>query len=87
MAFDSFNAFLVMDGHGPYVWTCYGVFFLLMGLLAWLSVFERHQVVRAQRLQHNLQSTSKGSNGSWGQGSDAGFQRIQPSPNESAGKS
>ncbi|MCG7199207.1 heme exporter protein CcmD [Marinobacter pelagius] len=36
MAFDSFSAFIAMEGHGPYVWTCYGVFFVLMvGLMAW----------------------------------------------------
>lgn len=38
MAFDSLSAFLAMEGHGPYVWTCYGVFFVLMvGLMVWSS--------------------------------------------------
>ena len=36
MAFDSFSAFMVMEGHGPYVWSCYAAFFLLMiGLMVW----------------------------------------------------
>lgn len=36
MAFESFSAFIAMEGHGPYVWTCYGVFFVLMvGLMIW----------------------------------------------------
>ena len=25
MNFDSFSAFLAMGGHGPYVWSCYGL--------------------------------------------------------------
>ncbi|MGC8119368.1 heme exporter protein CcmD [Marinobacter sp. VGCF2001] len=30
MAFESFSAFLTMEGHGAYVWGCYGVFFVLL---------------------------------------------------------
>lgn len=44
MAFDSFSAFIVMEGHGPYVWACYAVFAVLVaGLMIW-SV-KRHQSV------------------------------------------
>jgi len=25
MNFESFSAFLAMGGHGPYVWSCYGL--------------------------------------------------------------
>jgi heme exporter protein D len=25
MSFESFGAFLAMGGHGPYVWSCYGL--------------------------------------------------------------
>jgi heme exporter protein D len=36
MAFDSFSAFMAMEGHGPYVWACYAVFAVLLGgLMAW----------------------------------------------------
>lgn len=36
MAFDSFQAFIEMGGHGPYVWTCYIVFFVLsIVLIRW----------------------------------------------------
>jgi len=36
MAFESLSAFIAMEGHGPYVWTCYGVFFVLLaGLMLW----------------------------------------------------
>lgn len=48
MAFDSVSAFLVMEGHGPYVWTCYAVFFLLTGWLAAWSLRERRRVIRRQ---------------------------------------
>ncbi|WP_323752116.1 heme exporter protein CcmD [Marinobacter sp.] len=30
MAFDSISAFLAMEGHGPYVWTCYAVFVVMV---------------------------------------------------------
>ncbi|MFC4258594.1 heme exporter protein CcmD [Marinobacter lacisalsi] len=87
MAFDSLSAFIHMEGHGPYVWTCYGGFFLLLGLLAWYSVLERRQVVRAQRFQHQLNATRESENLAWGRTSGgASFQRIQSSHNESASK-
>lgn len=36
MAFDSFSAFMAMEGHGPYVWVCYAVFVaLLAGMMVW----------------------------------------------------
>lgn len=49
MAFDSLTAFIAMEGHGPYVWTCYGVFFLLLGGLVYWSLRQRRQVMAAQR--------------------------------------
>jgi len=49
MAFDSFGAFLAMGGHGPYVWTCYAVFFLLMGVMTWWSLRQRRVVIAQQR--------------------------------------
>jgi len=49
MAFESFSAFLVMEGHGPYVWACYGVFFLLMiAMMVW-SVRRRTAVIESCR--------------------------------------
>lgn len=60
MAFDSFSAFIAMEGHGPYVWTCYGVFaVLLVGLMIWSS--RHHQAVMAsckRRYQQQESSTS-----------------------------
>lgn len=86
MPFESFSDFIAMGDHGRYVWACYGVFFLLCGLLAWWSVFERRQVVRAQRFQQQMQSSGKGSDSSWSPAGEASFQRIQSSHSESASK-
>ncbi|MEQ9544915.1 MAG: heme exporter protein CcmD [Marinobacter sp.] len=49
MAFDSLAAFIAMEGHGPYVWTCYGVFVLFLGGLVYWSLRQRRQVIAAQR--------------------------------------
>jgi heme exporter protein D len=51
VAFDSFGAFLAMEGHGPYVWTCYAVFFLLMAVLMIGSYRRRNAVLESCR-QH-----------------------------------
>lgn len=49
MAFDSFAAFLTMEGHGPYVWTCYGAFFVLMvSMMVW-SLRRRKAVIQSCR--------------------------------------
>jgi heme exporter protein D len=41
MAFDSFDAFVAMGGHGPYVWACYFVFFALSLVLVLWSRAQR----------------------------------------------
>lgn len=51
MAFDSFAAFLTMEGHGPYVWSCYGMFFVLMAVLMIGSYRRRTAVLQSCR-QH-----------------------------------
>lgn len=59
MAFDSFSAFMVMEGHGPYVWACYAVFFLLMiGLMVW-SLRRRKAVIEACRRGYEFQTGQK----------------------------
>lgn len=56
MAFDSFQAFIVMEGHGPYVWACYIVFFLLLGgLVAW-SFSQRRRLKADQRRRWQLEA-------------------------------
>lgn len=54
MAFDSLHSFWVMDGHGPYVWTCYAVFFVAMITLVIWSLSQRRQVIARQRWQQRL---------------------------------
>ena len=46
MAFDSLDAFLNMGGHGPYVWTCYFVFFALSIVLVFWSRRQRESALR-----------------------------------------
>lgn len=77
MAFDSLHAFWVMEGHGPYVWTCYVVFFVLTVAMAWWSVRERRQIIRQQYREQTLaqQETTDAAS----RPASAGFQRIHPS--------
>lgn len=55
MAFDSLRAFIMMDGHGPYVWACYIVFFLLLGWLVAWSFSQRRRLEADQRRQWQLE--------------------------------
>ncbi|MBE0485278.1 heme exporter protein CcmD [Marinobacter sp.] len=47
MAFDSLSAFIVMEGHGPYVWACYAVFAVLLGGMMLWSAKRNHSVIEA----------------------------------------
>ncbi|WP_250832543.1 heme exporter protein CcmD [Marinobacter sediminum] len=38
-----------MDGHGPYVWACYGTFFVLMAAMMILSLRRRRAVIESCR--------------------------------------
>jgi heme exporter protein D len=59
MAFESFSAFMVMEGHGPYVWSCYAAFFLLMiGLMVW-SLRRRKAAIEACRRGYEFQAGRK----------------------------
>lgn len=46
--FDSLQALLWMDGHGPYVWGAYGVTFFALGALVWTSYSARKTFLRQQ---------------------------------------
>jgi|32_taG_2_1085360.scaffolds.fasta_scaffold00008_191 heme exporter protein D len=74
MAFDSLGAFIAMEGHGPYVWTCYGVFFLLLGSLVYWSLRQRRQVMVEQRRVVSRDSTARTGAGQPATG--ASFQRV-----------
>jgi len=56
MAFDSFSAFIAMEGHGPYVWVCYAVFtVLLAGLMIW-SVKRNQSALEDCQRRHDAES-------------------------------
>jgi heme exporter protein D len=73
MAFDSFQAFIEMGGHGPYVWACYIVFFVLSIVL-----------IRWSKRQHRLVLRTLASSGSQprvteSDGAGADFARVDSS--------
>ncbi len=76
MAFDSFSAFIAMGGHGPYVWVCYGVFFVLLSAVMIWSVQRQKAVIEACRRvyeTHGAESSGKVSRAS------ATFKRVNVS--------
>jgi heme exporter protein D len=77
MAFDSFSAFMVMEGHGPYVWACYAAFFLLMIGLMVGSLRRRKAAVEACRRGYELQEGSQGPQAA--SASAASFTRVRVS--------
>lgn len=79
MAFDSFSAFLVMEGHGPYVWSCYGVFFVLMiAMMVW-SVFRRKAAIESCRRGYEFQAGRSEQHAA--PGAAASFTRVKVSQN------
>ncbi|PHQ26661.1 heme exporter protein CcmD [Marinobacter guineae] len=77
MAFDSFSAFLVMEGHGPYVWACYGVFFVLMiAMMVW-SVHRRKAAIESCRRGYEFQADRSEQQAA--RGSAASFTRVNVS--------
>lgn len=50
MQFDSLAALMSMGGHGPYVWSAYGIFILVLaGLIIWC--LQRRAAIIQQLLQ------------------------------------
>ncbi len=78
MAFDSLQAFIVMEGHGPYVWACYIVFFILLGwLVAWsFSQRRRLQADQRRQWQFEAQNSKQGEPGGGAQRKTSGFNPI-----------
>lgn len=48
--FDSLQDFFQMSGHGPYVWACYGITFVVLLYLVVRPIRRRRRFVRQQRL-------------------------------------
>jgi len=63
MKFDSFSAFLAMDGHGLYVWLCYGVGFFVFLCMLMFSLRKRStiakEVYQLSRRNQSNKSTGK----------------------------
>lgn len=79
MQFDSFQALMTMEGHGPYVWTCYAVFFVLIIALAVWSLRQRKALVRQQVRQEALQKRQPGANDPAGATAGGDFSPINQS--------
>lgn len=47
--FESLQAFLEMDGHGVYVWTCYAVVFLTLLFIAIEPTMQRKRFIKQQQ--------------------------------------
>lgn len=48
--FDSLQDFLQMSGHGPYVWACYGITFVVLLYLVVQPIRRRRRFIHRQRL-------------------------------------
>jgi heme exporter protein D len=65
MAFDSFADFLAMGHHGPYVWSAYGVTFLIVLWNVMQPVRQRRRLLREQTaMQRREQRDASGRGGS-----------------------
>ena len=56
MRFDSFEAFLHMDGHGLFIWAAYGITFIVLLANLWWPNLARRRIVaatKAQAMGHN----------------------------------
>ncbi|MEQ5800910.1 heme exporter protein CcmD [Halomonas sp. H10-9-1] len=58
MAFDSFQDFLAMGGHAPYVWACWGVTGALLISIVVHARAERRQLLRQLRRRQRRQPTT-----------------------------
>ena len=80
MAFDSFTAFIEMGGHGPFVWSCYALFFVSLAVMVWWSLRQRRQLQARLRRQWQLESRRTGSGNSQVEGpASADFTPFNPS--------
>jgi len=56
--FESLEAFMLMKGHGPYVWACYAITFsVIVGLIV-SPLVQRQSFIRQQRKWLQLQKSS-----------------------------
>lgn len=81
MAFDSFSAFIWMEGHGPYVWTCFAVFALLLGGQM-IGSLQRHRRVMRSLHRQNMMSGEDPRQSRQPVAASASFAPVQTSEHE-----
>lgn len=61
MQFDSFSAFIAMDGHGVYVWSVYGITLVILTLLVINPVLKnrRFMLEQSMKLRRDLVSSER----------------------------
>ena len=51
LQFDSWAAFIAMNGHGPYVWAAYGITFACLAALVWIPIAQKRRFIREHHAQ------------------------------------
>jgi heme exporter protein D len=59
--FDSFSDLIAMGGHGPYVWTCYGIALVVIGFNIISPLMKKRQFLaeQARRLRRERRAAGK----------------------------
>lgn len=60
MAFDTFAEFIAMGGHGPYVWSAWGVTALLLLATVWHARAEQRQLLKSLQRRVRRENSSRG---------------------------
>lgn len=60
MAFASFSEFLAMGGHGPYVWSAWGVTALLLIAAVWHARVEHRQLIKGLKRRARRTNSARG---------------------------
>lgn len=59
--FDSLREFVLMNGHGPYVWACFIITFALMLYLAMApGIRTRHFISQQKRIEQRMAAARSG---------------------------
>jgi heme exporter protein D len=60
VAFDTFSEFLAMGGHGPYVWSAWGVTALLLLAAVWHARVEQRQLFKGLKRRVRRDNSPRG---------------------------
>ena len=56
MYFENFAALIVMEGHGPYVWSAYAITTVVLVSLIINPMLKKRRFIIQQRMQHRRES-------------------------------